>query len=329
MNLKKDLFRIVPITVTAVVFMAAFSLLSGGCASKPKIYRVGILSGLQFFTNTATGFKEKMAELGYVEGKNITYDCRTTGFDSVAYKEILAKFIADKVDLIFVFPTEASMEAKKAAWGTTIPVLFADAIIEETGLIKSVAEPGENITGVRWPGPDLAVKILEIMCEVAPKAKRMWLPYMKEYPTLISQLKMLRAATATAGIALIEAPVAGITELQAVIDARSASKDIGIDAIINIPEPLSGTPDAFRIMCNFARKHSLPIGGVLNFTEGCESLFGVNVDPASVGKQAAVMADKILHGAPAGTLRVVSAETYIQVNYREIKNTGLKAGEGL
>jgi putative ABC transport system substrate-binding protein len=329
MDYKDNPYRMLSRIGAAVLCISAVLLLSSGCTSKQRVYRVGILSGLDFFANTTTGFKEKMAEMGYSEGKNIGYDCQKTNFDTIVYRRILAKFVAEKVDLIFVFPTEASLEAKAAVRGTTIPVLFANTIIEGTGLIKNLSEPGENITGVRWPGPDLAVKILEILCEVAPKTKRIYLPYQKGYPNLASQLKVLRSAAAAAGIMLIEAPAASVSELQELLNARAASKDIGIDAIMNIPEPLSGTPEAFEAMCTFARKHSLPIGGPLNFTQRCEPLFGVNVDPVAVGRQAAVLADKILRGVPAGSLRVVSAEPHIQINYREIKKRGFKADEGL
>ena len=329
MGNKNFLFKMSATAGTVLVCVMMVFLFSNGCISKQRMYRVGILSGLDFFANTETGFREKMAQLGYIEGKNILYDCQKTNFDTDAYKRILAKFVEDKVDLIFVFPTEASIEAKAAAQGSGIPVLFANAITEETGLVKSVAEPGGNITGVRWPGPDLAVKILEIMREVAPKARRIWLPFQKGYPTISSQLAILRSAAAAAGVTLIESPVSDVAELKNLLEARDESRDVGMDAIMNIPEALAGTPDAFLAMCAFAQKHALPIGGSLNFYSGCESMFGVNVDPVAVGRQAALLADKILRGVPADSLHVVSAETYIQINYREIKKRGFKANEGL
>lgn len=85
---------------------------------------MGILSGLSYVAEAADGFKAKMTELGYVEGKNIIYDHQKTDFDMAAYKNILTKFVADKVDLVFVFPTEATQEAKAATQGTNIPVVL-------------------------------------------------------------------------------------------------------------------------------------------------------------------------------------------------------------
>jgi len=71
-------------------FLIALSLVLSGCGSpKPKVYRVGVLSGLSFVANITDGFKAKMTELGYVEGENIVYDVQETDFDMEAYKTIL------------------------------------------------------------------------------------------------------------------------------------------------------------------------------------------------------------------------------------------------
>ena len=60
--------------------MLMVTLVVSGCgAAATKVYRVGILSGLDFFANTADGFKAKMTELGYVEGQNLVIECRWDG----------------------------------------------------------------------------------------------------------------------------------------------------------------------------------------------------------------------------------------------------------
>jgi putative ABC transport system substrate-binding protein len=294
------------------------------------VYRVGILSGLSFVAVITDGFKAKMTELGYVEGKNIVYDVQKTDFDMAAYKTILKKFVDDKVDLIVVFPTEASMEAKAATQGTNIPVVFTFALIEGMDLVKSVREPGGNITGVRYPGPDIALKRFEIMREIAPQAKRMWVPYQKGYPIVAPQLEILRPAAAAAGVTLVEFPAADAAELQADLDARAKSADIGIDAILIIVEPLAVTPDAYAVMGKFAYEHNLPIGGALmSAGDKYGAIFGVNVDPLVSGKLAAPLADKVLKGMPAGTIPVVSDESFMQINYKAAQELGVTVPEGL
>ncbi len=67
------------------------TLILSGCGitkSLAKIYHVGVLSGMGSFASAVDGFKSKMIELGYVEGKNISYDIQSTEVDIEAYKNI-------------------------------------------------------------------------------------------------------------------------------------------------------------------------------------------------------------------------------------------------
>jgi len=328
MNLNKQISfrRYILLLILLVVVCVSFISCS---EKKPKVYRVGILCGLDYIANIPDSFKSKMTELGYVEGKNIIYDIQRTNFEPDKERQILKQFVKDKVDLIFTFPTEVSMAAKAATQGTNIPVLFSFANIEDTGLVQSVRQPGGNITGVRYPGPDLAIKRFEIMCELVPSAKRMWIPYQRGYPIVASQLEVLRPAAAAAGVTLEEAPADNAAELQTILDARAKSADIGMDAILFLAEPLAVTSDAFAVMGKFASVHKVPIGGALMLVGDYGSVFGVNVDIINTGKQAAILAEKILRGTPAGTIPVVSAESFFEINYKAAQELGLNVSEGL
>ncbi len=316
------------ITLTLAVVLAM--LLNGCCPEKPKVYKVGILAGLEYASVAADGFKEEMTELGYIEGENITYDIHVTNFDAETYQTILQQFVADEVDLIYAFPAQAATVAKTVAEGTDIPVLFAIANIENTGLVNSVREPGGNITGVRYPGPDIALKRFEIMHEIVPQATRMWIPYQRTSPMVEAQLEVLYPAAEAAGVTLIEAPADDAAGLEADLQARAQSgDDIGLDAILCIPEALSVTPEAFLVMAKFADEHEIPIGGAMMEIEGYASIFGVTINMRDVGRQSAPLADKILKGTPAGTIPVVSPENYMQINYREAQELGLTVPESL
>ena len=296
-------------------------LISGCGAEEPKVYRVGILSGLDFFADTADGFKAKMTELGYIEGENIIYDIQTTNFDPAEEQRILEKFVADEVDLIFTFPTEVALAAKAATQGTDIPVLFANSFIEGVDLIESVREPGGNITGVRYPGPDLAVKGLETLLEVAPQAKRVWVPYLQDYPSVPSQLEVLRPTAASLGVTLVEVPATSTAEIEADLQARAQSDDLGLDAILTIYEPLATWPDVVALVTEFAAEHQVPIGN--------QVVFRIVVNNVQVGRQAAPMADKIFKGTPAGTIPVTSADPVLIINYTEAQELGLTVSESL
>jgi putative ABC transport system substrate-binding protein len=317
-----------------LISLLAGVLLLSGCTSPTqetqKVYRVGMLNGLgEFLEEIPVAFKAKMTELGYKEGENIVYDVQSTMFEPERERQILEKFVGDDVDLIFTFPTEVSMAAKSATNGTDVPVIFAIANIEGTGLVESIREPGGHITGVRYPGPDLAIKRFEVMRELAPQAKRIWIPYQRGYPIIESQMELLHPAAQAAGVTLIEFPADNASELQAELDARNKSGDIGFDAILFIPEPLSTFAEPFEVMGRFAYEHKMPIGGLMMNVGGYGSVFGINVDIPKTAQPAAVLADKILKGTPAGTIPVVSSESYFEINYKVAQELGVNVSEGL
>src|SRR6266516_755689 len=227
-----------------------------------------------------------------------------------AYKSFAKKFVDDKVDMIFVFPTEASMEVKAATQGTNIPVVFTLAFTDVPGvnLIDSVREPGGNITGVRFPSADIASKRLQILLELAPNAKRIFVPYLKGYPNVPGQLDVIRPQAESLGVELIEYAAASPQDLQAELDKYAASSDVGLDAILMIAEPLAITPPFYSVLGKFSYEHKIPIGGALMNTDGYSSIFGLLPDAKVTGEQAALLADKIFRGAVAGTIPVDTAD---------------------
>ncbi|MGB7538209.1 MAG: ABC transporter substrate-binding protein, partial [Anaerolineales bacterium] len=316
-----------------VSLIAAATLALGGCAGigGKKVYHVGILSGLDWFAPAADGFKSKMTELGYVEGDNIVYDLQSTTVDLKAYQTVLQKFVQDKVDLIFVFPTEAALEAKAATQGTNIPVVFDLAAIDIEGqnLIDSVSHPGGNITGVRFPGADISSKRLEILLECAPEVKRIFVPYLKDYPTVPSQLTAIEQRASALGVTLIEYATTSPQDLQAEMDRRAGLSDIGLDAIMLIAEPLSITPDFVAVLGKFAYERKLPMGGAPTSAGDYTTFFGLIPDALETGRLAAVLADKILRGTSAGTIPVVSPEGYLSFYLPAAQAMGVTIPQGL
>ncbi len=301
-----------------------------GCGEKAqKIYRVGIVSGTDAFLEIADGFKAKMTGLGYEEGKNIVYDLQKLNADPVGEKRVAEKFVHDKVDMIFAFPTEPALAAKAATRGTDIPVVFAMAGIEDNTLIESVVKPGGNITGVRYPGPELTVKRLDILHELVPQAKRILIIYDLDYPTIPTALSQLRPAVESSSLTLLEDPVKNLEELEAALQKRAASADIDIDAILIMPEILTQSSDGWATIRRFAEEHKLPIAGSAAFEADAGAIFSYIPDLVEMGMLAASLADKVFNGTPAGTMMVVTPDSHLRLNYKTIQRMGLTATEGL
>lgn len=305
-------------------------VLSGCGEKKPKVYWVGIISGAEPFITIADGFKAKMTELGYVEGKNIVYDFQKFNADPVGEQRTLKKFVDDKVDLILAFPSEPSVEAKAATQGTNIPVVFAQAGVDVSNLIESVRHPGGNITGVRAPAmADYTAKRLEILHELVPKAKRVYLIYDPNYPNTAPALEGARSAALALGIKLVKDPVNNLEELQNALKRRAAAKDIGIDAILIMPDTLTPSPDGLGAILKFAKEHKVPVSGTLNFMADLGAICTFVPDMVEQGQMAATIADKIFKGTPAGTIPVVTPENYLLINYKVAKELRLSVSESL
>jgi putative ABC transport system substrate-binding protein len=328
MNQSKQFKSMRKIILTTFLIMACVFI--SGCGEKTeKVYRVGIVSGAGAFIKIADGFKAKMTELGYIEGRNIIYDLHELEYDPAGEKRVARKFVEDKVDLIFAFPTGPSFSAKAAAQGTNIPVVFALAGIEGNNLVESVPKPGGNITGVRFPGLESTVKRLDILHELVPKANRIYIIYDHNYPNAYAAIEQLRQAIRDMGLTLVEDPVNNLEELQAAIQKRAASDDIGIDAILIMPEILTQTSEGFKEILKFANEHKVPIAGAMAYTADLGAVFSYSPDTFEMGILAAIQADKIFKGTPAGTIMVATPTMYLRLNYKVIKELGLNVSEGL
>lgn len=321
---KKNIWKM-PVYILALICMS----LSGCGEENGKVYRVGILSEVDAFTAIADGFKAKMTELGYTEGKNIVYDIKIANMDPEQGVQVAENFVQEKVDLIFAFPTEASISARKATRGTDVPVVFANANIEGTNLIENVRHPGGNITGVRFPGADNDVMRLEFLHKFVPRAKRVLIVYDPNYPTTQKVAEALRLAAPSFGITLLEDHITSVEELKESFKKRSAMDDIGIDAILIMPEFINHTPDGFAAIIGFANEHHIPLGGGAPFTVELGAIYTFHPDFFETGMLAATLIDKILKGTPAGSIPVATPESHLIINYRVLKELGLTVSDGL
>jgi putative ABC transport system substrate-binding protein len=320
-------------SIRQIFFLTLFVVMciaSNGCGGKrDKIYRIGILSEVESFTVIADGFKVRMTELGYIEGRNIRYDTLIANMEPEQEKQAAERFVRDEVDSIFAFPTEASMAAKEATRGTGIPVVFANANIEGTHLIENVRQPGDHITGVRFPGADNDVMRLDFLHKFAPQANRVLIIYDPKYPTTQKVAEALRLAAPSFGITLVEDYVTSVEALQDSLQKRSAWDDIGIDAILIMPEFINHTPDGLAAIMGFANEHRIPVGGGAPFTADLGAIFTFHPDFYETGMLAANLMDKIFKGTPAGTIPVATPESHLRINYRVIKELELPVTEGL
>lgn len=311
----------------AAVALAAALALLGGCRSRPKPRHLVAICGSPFFEPIFQGLKSQLDRLGYREGVQLTYEFRL--YDLSAGPAAGSLSVAG-ADLVLAFPTDVALAAKEAARREGgPPVVFAYAGIERPGLIESVRRPGGNITGVRFPGPEMIGKRLEIIHRIAPHARRVWLGYQAGYPNNEPALAVLRPLAESLGVRLVEVPVPTPEDLTADFDRRDRARDPGIDAMVLMPDALGHSPRGWQLIKAFAARHRLPVAGSFLYTVREGAVFGNESDLAELGRLAAPLVVKVLQGIPAGSIPVVTPEQDLYINYRRARELGLQVPEGL
>src|SRR5713226_4083944 len=136
-------------------------VIAGGIAVAPlaaeaqapakKVWRIGFLSAGSAPANLAVKgpFRQGLHELGYVEGRDFVMEYRWAEGHADRLPELAADLVRARVDLIVTGGTPATMAAKQAT--QTIPIVFAVAgSVVEKGIVRSLAQPGGNVTGLQW-----------------------------------------------------------------------------------------------------------------------------------------------------------------------------------
>ena len=199
---------------TLLICVIVIGMLISGCvASKPKVYHVGILNVTASFAAIGTGFKSQMTTLGYTEGQNIVYIQGPMNTDPAEIQRQAKALVDQKVDLIVAFPVAETQAAFAATQGTNIPIISAYVQLESTNMIKSLTNPGGNLTGVRYPGPELVSRRLQVLLQMAPNVKRVWVGYDKNGANTAGALATLRPMASSMGVTLVEVPVTTADQL--------------------------------------------------------------------------------------------------------------------
>ncbi len=135
----------------------------------PVIGFLGLGSPAQNMDNVA-GFRQGLAEGGYVEGRNVTIEFRWANGQFRSLPGLAADLVRSQAAVIVASGAISSPLAAKAA-SSTIPIVFVnggDPV--KYGLVASLNRPGGNITGVTFLNQELAGKRLDLLCELLPHA---------------------------------------------------------------------------------------------------------------------------------------------------------------
>jgi len=284
-----------------------------------KIIRIGAVSaGAPRTSPHWVAFAQRLGELGYVNGKNVSIEFRSAEGKPERFPGLLAELVRLNVDVILAVGPEGSLRAAKEAT-TTIPIVAVaidyDPIAR--GYVAGLARPGGNITGVFLRQPELTAKRIELLREVVPKVRRMaifWDAFSAD------QLGEAEAVTRSLGIQLQrfefrDPPYSFDAPMREAVRQHAG-------ALLGLASPVFFRQRAE--MGQLAIKNRLPAISPFREAAEAEVLMAYGADLVDMMRRAAEYVDRILKGTRPADLPMEQPTKFeLVINLKTAKALGL------
>lgn len=312
--------------------LLGLSLLAGGfpipsTAQQRRTYRIGYLLQSPLTEPPSAeraAFLEELGKLGYVVGKNLRIEYRSAENTPEFLPDLAQELIKLDVDLMLVTGGAAAAAARAAT--SRLPIVLtqhADPVGE--GLIKSLAKPGGNITGVSSVGRDLAGKRLQLLREVLPHAKKVSLPYAGYAGAMPRAAKASVESAATLKLALEPHSIESADALVQWFERIGRNRT---DAVLVLAD--AKTVSYRDILVEQAARHRLPLFGDWPDLVRAGGLVSYSADFSALFRRAAHFVDKILRGAKPADLPVEQPTRFnMALNLRTARQLGLTIPQGI
>ncbi len=293
---------------------------------KSRVWRVGFLSpaGLpdSLESHIFGAFLRGMRELDYVEGKNLAMEWRFADGKNERLASLAAELVQIKVDAIVASGTQATRAAQKAT--TTIPIVVSVGDAVGMGLVKSLARPGGNITGISNLGQEIGSKRLEMLLSMVPKLTRVAVLVNPDNQP-VELLNRIQAAAQKTGVMVL--PVAARTA-QGIENAFSMMIREKTGAVI-VAQDVFFVQQVSQI-AQLAAKHRLPsIAGPREHVEA-GGLMSYGASISDIYRRLSTYVDKIFKGAKPADLPVEQPVIFeLIINGKTAKALGLKIPQSL
>jgi putative ABC transport system substrate-binding protein len=302
-----------------LIFVFLIAPLAAEAQAPSKVWRVAVLSGAQPRSGPPVqALEQRLAELGYVEGRNLLIDFRTAEGQVDRLPALAAELVGRRPDVFVAASTQGVMAAKNAT--RTIPIVLA-AVGDPvgSGIVPSLARPGENITGVSLLNAELSGKGLQLLKEAVPAASRVAVLWNSENRLHREVRAASEAAAATLKVGLRLLDVRGPDDLPKAFDAITRQR---ADALLVLPDAV--TLFHRTQILDFAASRRLPTMYPFSemVDEGGLMCYGPNL--VENYRAAAGYVDQILKGAVAGNLPIAQPTRFdLIINLRTAKTLGL------
>jgi putative tryptophan/tyrosine transport system substrate-binding protein len=273
----------------------------------------------------AVVIKQRLGELGYIEGKNLIFDFRSAEGQPDRLSQLAADFVKTGPDVLVAGLGTLTAKAAKAAT-TKIPVVFVsvgDPV--GVGLVESLARPGRNITGLSAQAGDLGSKRLQFMLDILPNATSFAVMMNPQTPANVSSLAHLRSF---AELRNVDLKVFELTSSDQVIDKDIEAARRVAAGLIVLSEPLSVL--LRKKISELALQNRLPSMYADRMFAHAGGLMSFGPDRVHLFLRAAEYVAKILAGNSPQDLPVEQPTKFeLVINLKTAKAIGVKIPEKL
>jgi len=283
-----------------------------------KIPRIGFLAGGGSALPEA--FVKALGDLGYANGKNITFEYRSREGRTEAWSDLIAELIRLKVDIIVADGSGPATAAKNAT--NTIPIVMTSSTDPVgIGLVANLARPGGNVTGLSSVSGELGGKLLEILKEIIPRLSRVVVP--GPPPGSSTQdlfIKETELPARALKVQVTRVAVRGVEDYENII--RVATKERAHALVVRIP---ASTPaEQRKQFVELVTKYRLPAMYQATNWIDAGGLISYGADRNFQFQRTAVYVDKILKGAKPADLPVEQPTKFeFVINLKAAKQIGL------
>ena len=289
-------------------------------------YRVAWVSMDQAGSNSPllAAFRAGMADLGYVEGKNLVIDTWWGAGSGERLEQMAGDILRRQPDVIVTQGGSALPPMLRA--GVKKPIVFsmsADPV--EAKIVDSYARPGGNVTGITLFAAELAGKRMALLQEVLPGIKRVAIVANPEHPGERQELQTAQAAALKLGLTLRYFPVQTEAELDA---ALAQIARLRIEAVLVFSDGFA-LDSAARIAA-FSVQNRIPVVTGWSPFVRRGNLMAYGPVFTDVYRRLATYVDRIRKGARPSDLPIEQPTTFeLVINMKTAKALGLTIPQSL
>ena len=286
-------------------------------AQTARVSRVGILwpVGAPPRPPRMEAFRQGLRESGYTEGQNLAIELRHAEIGE-RFLALVAELIQLDLSVITTFGDHAARVVQERT--TTIPIVSLTDDTVEAGLVRSLARPGGNTTGVTLVSAELNAKRLELLKQISPKLSRVGV--LRDVGTRAQYMKPMEEAAQPLALQL---EIFEIRELRDVEEAFQAARKARVEALNVMSSPLLASLG--RTIADLAARYRLPT--IYQWRETAEAGGLISYGPSlpETWRQTALLVAKILKGAKPSELPVEQPTKFeLVINLKAARALGLK-----